>query len=193
MVKILGMRHGQKDGDKLTPFGAQQIFAAGEALLDQDWKFDRLVHSGAKRTKQSLYVLAAAMELFNLPLEENKGFHYSTGLHFHTSPGQFRAEMEKIQQANGTLTAALELSEYARFFREQISRTLLELAKDMEAKGQQAAVVISHSPIIVTASPYPDITPYGLFECDGILYTINDGFFSDLMIIRAPLKGGTIW
>ncbi len=193
MVKILGMRHGQKDGDKITVLGAKQVFAAGLNLSERGFRFERIIHSGAIRTKQSLYVMAAALKLFKLPLEENKSFSYTTVIKYHKDYAEFKAEMMKIKKAGGTLDVALELSNYARAIREFMTKSLLDLAEDMERRKQIYALAISHSPLIISASPEPWQTPYGLFECDGILYTIKKGQITDFDIIRAPIQGKTTW
>lgn len=193
MVKILGMRHGQKDGDKLTAMGAQQVFAAGEAFLVRRLKFERLIHSGANRTRQSLCIISAAMGLFEQRLEKNESFIYSIGKEFHDSREAFQQEMLAIHQAGATLANALRLSEYAFAIRQYITKSLLNLALDMEIKGEKTALVISHSPLIVTASPDPTKTPYGLYECEGIEYTIKKGVITSFKIIKAPIQGNTLW
>lgn len=193
MVKILGMRHGEKDGDKLTALGQKQVFATGEKLKKQGFIFDKLVHSGKKRTEHSLRIFAEAMEMINLPLEKNDGFFCYFGDQFFSSLDDSKAEMEKIQQAGGTLEAALKLSKYAQAIRRYIHGSIIDLASDMEKKNRKSALVFSHSPLIATASPVPEKTPYGLYECDGILYTIAKGKITSFEIIRAPMPGKTLW
>jgi phosphohistidine phosphatase SixA len=193
MIQILGMRHGEKDGDKLTPFGEQQIFAMGEFLASKDWVFDRIIYSGAIRTRQSLNILIAAMKLFNLTPEENENFIYHDSNSFFPNADGFKKEMEKIYHAGGTLQNALKQSHYARTLRKYITGSLLELAKDMKDKGQKKALVISHSPLIGLAAPNPDKSPYGLYECDVIRYSITKGKITNSKIIRAPIRGKTIW
>ncbi|MCX6740501.1 MAG: hypothetical protein NTZ49_04715 [Candidatus Parcubacteria bacterium] len=193
MVQILGLRHGEKDGDKLTISGENQVLAAGHRLLSQGFCFDRLIHSGANRTRRSLEILITAMKIFHLPLEENENFSYNVGKNFHASREEFAAEMEKIQQAGGTLDIALRLSKYAQEVRRYIYGSIIDLGREMESKSQKSALVFSHSPLIVTAAPVPEETPYGLYECDGILYTYERGKIKKSEIIRAPIRGKTLW
>jgi broad specificity phosphatase PhoE len=193
MVQILGMRHGEKDDDKLTSLGEKQVLATGEKLKKQGFIFDKLVHSGKKRTEHSLRILAEVMELTNLPLERNDRFCYPSGKQFLPTVEDFRAEMEKIQQAGGSLDVALKTSEYARAVRRYIHGSIIDLAIDMRNKRQKFALVFSHSPLIATASPFPEKTPYGLYECDGILYTVAKGKIISFEIIRAAMPGKTLW
>jgi len=192
MVQILCMRHGQKDGDKLTPEGAKQVFIAGEYYKAEGFQFDCIFHSGANRTQQSAYIILAALQEFYLPIRENRNFIYTVGKDYFETREDFEKEVDEINKNGGLLDYALKVSQYAKNVRLMIIRALQKIAKDMESNNHELALVIGHSPMIVTASSDPQNTPYGILECDSILYTLDNNEIIATETVRGPIKGGTI-
>jgi len=191
-VKIVVCRHPEKDDDKITPHGAAQCFAAALALAEKDLKPELLLYSGAVRTNQAARVMAAAMQAFNVWPEENKDFHFEECFkkNLDGSMDKFKAELEKIKLAGGTLEHALEISKYARQGRIQVTEAILTLAHVLAGHGKTVALVVSHSPWTEFAAIDPDAMPYGLGEADAVVYTVVTGKRTTIItaseLIRAP-------
>lgn len=193
---IVVVRHPEKDGDRITPHGAEQAFAAALALGERFKNFggfDRLIHSGANRAWQALRVMAATMNL-NLPLEEYSLLNFTATLEKTLgSSDAFYAEVAKMKAAEGadrlTLAMALRHSEFARQGRQIMINGLLGLAGDMTRKGQEVALAVSHSPWLELASFDTETMPYGVGESDAVVYVVKDGKIISSELIRAPLPG----
>ncbi|MBU0648802.1 histidine phosphatase family protein [Patescibacteria group bacterium] len=189
-VKIVVCRHPEKDGDKITAHGAKQCFAAALALAEKGLKPELLLYSGAVRTNQAARVMAAAMQVFDLEPEEDRGFHFEKCFKqtLNNDMDAFKAEMEKIKQAGGTMTRAVEISKYAREGLAQVSSAILDLANKMASRGKKVVLVVSHSPWAEFATIDPDAMPYGLGEADAVVYTVEAdlGEIVDSELIKAP-------
>ncbi|MBI5071327.1 hypothetical protein HZB93_00290 [Candidatus Falkowbacteria bacterium] len=194
---IVVVRHPEKDGDKITPHGAEQAFAAALALGERFKNFegfDRLIHSGAHRAWQALRVMAAALGL-KLPDEERSFLNFTATLtQTLGSSDAFYAEVAKMKAAEGTdrltLAMALRHSEFARQGRQIMINGLLGLACDMAMRGQATALTVSHSPWLELASFDTENTPYGIGESDAVIYVVaGDEILVGSELVRAPLPG----
>jgi phosphohistidine phosphatase SixA len=199
-VRIVVVRHPEKDGDRITPHGAEQAFAAALALGELDKRsglpsFERLLYSGLHRTWQASQVMAAALGL-KIPAEEQPflNFAETVAATVRNSAG-FSAELEAMRAAEKTdqltVTMALRHSEYARRGREIMTAGLITLAVDMERQGQTMALAVSHSPWLELAAPAVfEKMPYGINEADAAIYIVEDGRISSMgPLIKAPLPG----
>lgn len=188
-IKIVVCRHPEKDGDAVTAYGAQQMFAM--AMTFAAVTFERIVYSGANRTWQAALVAAAALGL-RLEPEKNEGFNFQKTLDEFFGPGNNKlclAEIKSVKEAGGTVAVALEKSAFARLMRERATAAILELAGDMAHRGQVAALVLSHSPWFEAATLQPETTPYSLGECVAIVFEVEDGKIVATELIQPPLAG----
>ncbi len=192
-VKIVVVRHPEKNGDRITPHGAEQAFAAAVAL--EHFKFERLLHSGLHRAWQTLQVMAAAMDLeVDVPAESRPFLNFTETLTATVRDSKgFFAEVEAMKKTEGvdklTLAMALRHSEYARLGRRIVTKGLIVLAVDMELRGQMTALAVSHSPWLELAALDPETTPYSVGEADAVVYTVEDGRVVSSELIKAPLAG----
>jgi broad specificity phosphatase PhoE len=155
------LRHGQKKGDELTRLGEDQIEASAKLLAAEP--FQRLLFSGANRTFQAACIVQLVAKFEGKP-EEDFGFNFVNLLDLGGGRDTLLAEIKEIQTSGDTVARALEVSAYARGCRKQLTSALLELAADMQIKGQNRAIVCSHSPYSELAVPNPQSFPYGINE-----------------------------
>lgn len=180
------LRHGNKNGDELTRLGEDQVTASAKVLAMVP--LQRIVYSGANRTWQSGCIVQLVAGFSGRP-EEDEFFNFANLI----SPDKRAATMAEIAQiqANGdTVELALQVSEYARAGRQQLTNALLALAADMAIKGQARAVVCSHSPYTELAVPNPADFPYGLNEACWIRYVVEDGQILSAELNHCPIPGG---
>jgi len=187
-IQIVVMRHGEKDGDRLAPKGAAQIFASTQALANKGLKFDRIFYSGAYRTHQSALIMAAALGKFDAKPQEYRGFHFDFIFDktFNGNYKNFSMEVAEISKAGRTVSQALKISKYARMGRNYLIESLLELAEKMQARGETAALAASHSNWAELAAVNTDEMPYGLNEADAVCYTVLDDKIISSELIKAP-------
>lgn len=194
---VVAVRHPQKDGDAITPLGAQQAFAAAQALSQRYGEFAGILHSGANRTKQAATVMGAALGQYGM-------FGSRTALHFKTTleatlgtVEAFTAEVAALKAANGgatpSLAFALERSKYASDGREVVAEAIIRAAS--EIKDGQTIIVVSHSPWVELAMLDPMTAPYGVGEADAVAYVVKydaargNGRIISSEMIAAPLPG----
>ncbi|GEM_PF-4227428 len=180
------LRHGNKNGDELTRLGEDQVTASAKVLTMAP--FQRIVYSGTNRTWQSGCIVQLIAGFSGRP-EEDVGFNFANLI----SPDKraaTMAEIAQIQKDGDTVELALQVSEYARAGRNQLTGALLELAADMAAKNQTRAIVCSHSPYTELAVPNPADFPYGLNEASWIRYVVEDGQIISATLNHCPIPGG---
>lgn len=191
MARIVVIRHPQKDGDKITAFGAQQAFAAAEALRNMGFGFKFIVWSGAHRTHQAALVMQAAIGgdamVSDLP---NDRFHFESVAQavFPNDPKEVLAEMPAIREAGGTVDTALALSEYALEAGMEVANAIRSLGV---LWGDADVLVVSHSPFLECAAVAGSDIPYGLGEADAVVYEVRGGEIVSSTLIKAPIQGAT--
>ncbi len=197
---IIAMRHPQKtklaDGSEpITPWGAQQTFAATQALDPElTCKVGRIVHSGVPRANQAALVVQAAM-LTNgntVLVEGNEDFSFLPLLPQFPNAKELLADIAKTRDNGDDNILACLGNAWVIACRKRADAGLLKLAAEMDVSGEEVVIVVSHSPFIETAAngEGADGVPAGLFEADAVLYTIEDGSIVGSTYIKAPLDGG---
>lgn len=189
-VQIMVMRHGEKDHEELTAYGAQQVWAAVAKFDWHAFRFQRLVCAGTKRTWQAATVAKAALGLEHEQVVVGTEFDFKTTVEEVFGPGgKSLHELPAIKVAGGTVGAALARSAYARLARERVTEALRRLALDMVEQKWTQALVVSSSPYFECAAH--ESTPYSLGEADAILFTISadDGAILATEFRPAPLPG----
>jgi len=185
---VIVMRHGEKNGDKLTAFGAQQVFAAS-AELSKRFTFAHFTSSGMNRTNQTIRIAAAAVGVFDAVMEVDDEFNpfdiFSQG----GGMEQYFIDLPVIKEKGGTMEAALEISQTARLGREKINKAIIATAA-RNGNGS-TTLVACHSPYSEMGAVDPSIMPYGIGECDAVCYTVVNGVIVSSELIKAPLEGST--
>jgi len=193
VIEIWCHRHGEKDGDKLTALGAQQVWALGEMLREREIYFNRVFYSEAMRTWQSALLLIAAMKLRTKNPEGRQDFHYSTGSEAFSSNEEFSEECERIKNKGNNMVIAFQESNYLRICRPIITKALLGIAKEMKSQKEARAILFGHSPMLLSAVPEPEKITFGLSECDGVIYRISGDKIVEAEKINAPIRGSSIY
>ncbi|MBU0648800.1 hypothetical protein KJ969_01685 [Patescibacteria group bacterium] len=183
IIDILVCRHANRPKDKtkddITPQGAMNCFYLAKWLKAIGYTPERVVHSGAVRTRKTAHIMAAAIGLFDLTPEKNYNFHERKAADRVIKQGKYKDMqaiiecVKEISQAKSSVRMAREQSAYARAGRRIIQQALRELGRDMREKGQSTAWVISHSPFTELATTKPEITLFCIGYCDTILYRMN--------------------
>lgn len=200
MKIIIVVRHPEKDGDKITAIGAMQAWAAALTLAALYPKITQLLWSGANRAWQAIMVMSAALGDEARWIKENRGFHFEPTfmeVYGKEASETWKAETatikELLDKTTLTVADALEHSEYARQGRKTMTATLLELAGRM--KDEEVVLAVSHSPWLELAASDPAAMPYGIGECDAVVYRIGasreDAFLASSDLVKAPLAGKT--
>jgi broad specificity phosphatase PhoE len=185
-VTFVVICHGQTDDDpnpfdgrSLSPEGVKQVFATGLALRKKFDDFDRLICSGAFRTRQTAFLVALAMDKMDkfLDLEEEGDFHYEPSLRLLGILGgdtsQLKAQMERAADMGNMLSDGLGMCELAREGRQRITRKMLYLTKGMPRKSQKTVIVASHRSWAGLAAVNPATMPFRLPEAAAVIYTVD--------------------
>ncbi|PIR74430.1 MAG: hypothetical protein COU35_02495 [Candidatus Magasanikbacteria bacterium CG10_big_fil_rev_8_21_14_0_10_47_10] len=206
-VTVVVMRHPQKTGrsaDAITAFGAQQAFAAAQALAERFDNIGMLFFSGAKRTLQTAQIIEAALLLNAEPPITMRGFHFDVVFdqcfpgeagrsYFFEQLDALKSEHHDAPKLSHALALKNELGVYARMGREAVTTALAEVADILDQEKCDTGLVVSHSPWTELASLHPEETPFGLGEADAVAYTLEadaDGWYiASSELIRAPLEG----
>jgi len=213
-VSVVVVRHPEKDGDCITPYGAQQAFASAQQLQQLGIIIDRFYSSGFHRTWQAAMVMSAAISCYGKEeeIEVNTHFSYLDPLEesYQDDSEGFLNEMGKLRK-NGctTIEAARNagserFKEYIRLASKNLQEGLFEVARELIANGKLTALVLCHSPYTELCSD-PAETPLGLGESDAVIYEVEVEFeeimgeiskFGNAAIvssklITAPLPGKT--
>jgi hypothetical protein len=180
MPKVAVIRHGEKDGDRLTPKGAAEIFAITELLVKKKGinigSSPRFICSGTLRTYQSAQIGFAAADIAG---EEGKiiqkeNFHFLRPFNqfLHGSMEELKAELAVINENGGTVAAALKISEYARCARELISIGIKEASFDHRGVD---TIAYSHGEYLNLAVPMHQAAeiPYSIGSGSSVIYTVR--------------------
>jgi hypothetical protein len=193
-VQIIMMRHGDKDGDQLTPLGVRQIMEAALALKERGIQIDRFAWSGVHRAQQSFLIamgILADRNINETPFEPESAFDYADTFQkcLDGDKGVFRAELVRIKKAGGSVAAACEVSEFARTSRWETTEAILSLAENMAINNDRCSLVLSHIPRCEMAVPHPENMEYcGLAPADAVIYVVDTEAREILSaeVIRAP-------
>jgi broad specificity phosphatase PhoE len=213
-VQVVVVRHPEKDGDCITPYGAQQAFASAQQLNDLGVIIDRAYSSGFHRTWQAAMVMSSVINWRDSVTEisVNPKFSYVAPLKgsYQDDSEGFLNEMGKLRK-NGctTIEAARNagserFKEYIRLASKNLQEGLFEVARELIANGKLTALVLCHSPYTELCSD-PAETPLGLGESDAVIYEVEVEFeeimgeiskFGNAAIVSsklipAPLPGKT--
>jgi len=189
-VRIAVVRHGQKDGDALTPLGERQIAAATKVLLGKV-QFFRIAHSPFNRTTQCATIAqnirnhAAVLvdkDVDGLSFKKPFAKAYDSNMQI------YEEELAVIQANGNTVAAGMRVSKYAPLASQQLSDYLVSLAKDLQKHKEKCAICFSHSPYHTLAVPeaLADQFPYQGDEASCVLYTITDGQITDAQYLPCP-------
>ncbi len=186
---VVVFRHGNKNGDKLTPLGYAQIAADVTMLVEMGYTPEdiaEILFSGANRTHQCAAVAQAVLGLWDSPLTVEKGLNFvETFKETHNSDvTAFVAEMKKIAEAGGTIAHALEISDYAKKGRPIVTETVKEAAKRCGYK--KVSLDFSHGPWANLAAPIE--MDYDIPEATMVVYKVSNqrGILQTDYISRAP-------
>ncbi|MCD4694047.1 hypothetical protein K8R62_01685 [bacterium] len=196
-VTIVVVRHPEKDGDKITAKGAEQAFAAAQALKEANYSFDRLFYSGAYRTLQSGFVMAAGLHQCELRPEENQCLNFGAAVQsaYDGDSQAFINELTSIKEmgyktiSECCKAGSKQFNEYVETAGKNLGEGMIAIAKEMMQNGQKTALALSHSPYTETAVLNPKNTPMGLGESDAIEYVIQNGKIVSSKLIPAPITG----
>lgn len=193
MVKFYVIRHGNKDGDRLTELGQAQIMASVELIKKEHNDISHVYHSKTERTQQC--ALLAALLLgrpFGMTAEADglsvdKPFINSLG----GDMDKFEQEHKIIMSTGNNVGNALHQGIYPFSARLHLGCFLLETAAKMEIQDEHCCIGFSHSPFCSLAVPdyQAETMPYDIGEADIIAYTIEDGIITDAKRIPCPYKG----
>jgi broad specificity phosphatase PhoE len=167
------MRHGEKEGDSLTPRGIRQVEASARTHLSS-LSFTHAVSSGRERAKQTLEVVGKVLHLPEPHIDLE--FDYIS-IEDPQLP-QFKWEKAANEwEARGVSTPTvfdvLQHWPPAWLLRRQITDALIALAKRVKFlyfEGEQA-LVVSHSGVIELAADMD--APGELRPGDIIVYTLD--------------------
>jgi len=185
--KVVVFRHGQKDGDKLTGKGIAQIKAITQAVAgDGNMPPEAIFFSGVVRTAQCAAVAVVVSDCYLTPKIEER-LHYDgpfEKIHKRNAES-FNQEVKEINKAGGMVSQALEISEYARVSRAQLTRTIIAMSK---AGG--VTYGFSHGTYASLAVPEKNsaATLYDIPEATAVVYTVEEDLVVDSYIIslQAP-------
>lgn len=198
-MKIVAFRHPQKtasyhDGmEPITAYGAQQIFSAALALPGEiKDKVARIIHSGVPRAWQSAEIIKAAL-LINVPIELNTALDVRR-MFVRFNPREALAQMHAARSESDTALHVVNKTEYAKVARQEVTTILLQVADQMRNLGEEAVILVSHSPFIEMAvdGTGADQVPSAIYEADAIIYTVQDGKIVSSVYYPAPVKGERI-
>ncbi|MBI4426929.1 MAG: phosphoglycerate mutase family protein [Candidatus Magasanikbacteria bacterium] len=190
MKTVVVVRHGQKDGDALTPVGAMQIFAAVLALVKEyKFQFSHLFYSGANRTWQAMQVAIAIVgKDAQAGLEELLNFQQIYKILGDDEQKRVLGDIPQIRAAGGTVANALELGgRYPTLARDRMTQAILKIADAMP--DECAALCFSHSPYAELAAPSAGAMTYAIGEADAVEYRVKDGVIVSAALIPAPMAG----
>ncbi len=197
MKKIIAFRHSQKtdpnaDGtEPITAYGAMQIFAA--ALVLPLGLIPRcIIHSGVPRARQCAEIIRAALQS-EAPLEVDIGLDIRP-MFQQFDPKQALAEIHAARTENDSVLTIVRKTAYGQAARQRITETLLRIARQTDERGEETALVVSHSPYIELAAngTGTEKIPGGLYEADAIIYEIDNGVIIRSTYLAAPIKGDRI-
>lgn len=200
-VKIAVMRHGNKDGDKLTSLGERQVKAAVKALLKRGFDFGHIAHSPTVRTRQCSDIAQTAImnhqqhHMFVYRAVEGLSFELPFSKAFQGDMEEYKEELKLIVEAGNTVSSALIISPaYASQARQYLRRFLFKFAEEIEGceekdLGRKEVICFSHSPFHTLAVPeeWAASVPYEAPEASCVVYTIQDGRIIDVEFILAPI------
>lgn len=189
-ITFYAVRHGNKDGDKLTPKGEAQIKASVELISNLEEKLDRIFHSKTNRTKQCATIAAPIVGKSRLEEVDGLSVDKPFAEALKNDMSKYQVELEAIMSAGGHMAAALHLGKYPVAGREHFAKFLVELASQMEKEGKKTAIGFSHSPFCSLAVPehQAETMPYDIGEADIVVYTIENGAIVDATHIPCPYK-----
>jgi len=183
IIDIVVCRHANRPKDKtkddIAAKGAMNCFYLAKWLEGMGYTPERIIHSGAVRTRKTAHIMALAINRFDIVPEENKNFHERRVAERVIKQGDYKNMQEIVKStriinnAHATVKTACEQSAYARAGRQMAQQALHELGRDMKEKNQTTAWVVSHSPFTELATPKPEITLFCISYCDTMLYRMN--------------------
>ncbi len=180
LILVVLVRHGEKNREELIALGAQQIYTTGELLqlLFREIRLNKkqvdMFYSGTLRTKQSIFVLAAAMRMFEMaPGREPLFSPEPASQELEFSNAHYLRLTTEIREAGGTVSAALKLSSFMRLCKEHVTSGILQVASQLSEQEMKVAVVASHSPMVELATLGPDKMNFGIGLADCMLCVVN--------------------
>lgn len=195
-VKIAVMRHGNKDGDQLTPLGERQISVAVKALLKNGFDFGHIAHSPTVRTRQCADIVQTAIKghhFFVYRGVEGLSFEAPFAKAFDGDMEAYKEDLQKIVETGNTVAVALQISTYAELAHSHLSKFLFVFAEEIANLGERdlgrkEAICFSHSPFHTLAVPekWAASVPYEAPEASCVVYTIQDGRIIDVEFVLAP-------
>ncbi len=197
-VRIIGQRHPEKLGDKITEFGAMQAVAMAGKLAKLGHTPKKAHHSGLRRARQTAELMMSEfVATYDAPGHEpalnfTQTFERALG----ADHGRIKAEIAQVAELGGMVSHALEISEYARAGREVVSIGIRRIAS---LRGEEGAVALatSHSPWIELAAVDPPTMKYEIALGDAVLYEVTvdrskmglDGVrITGSRLIRCPIQ-----
>lgn len=188
-LKIAVVRHGQKDGDALTPLGERQIAAATKSLLNTI-VFSRIAHSPfARTTKCAEIALEVRGETVVIDKDvDGLSFKQPFAEAYNSEMALYEKDLAIIKANGNTVAAGLKVGTYAQLARQNLSGYLLSLAETLQQNNQQSALCFSHSPYHTLAVPENQAgqIPYQGEEASCVIYTIADGQIANAQYIPCP-------
>lgn len=196
IILVIGIRHGEKDGDVLTEKGKTQATATYAMLNEMGICPHQVAFSGANRTRQ---MADMAIGYFGLHLQhvepvKDELFHFQPVVDA-LFPGDAKAvldEIRPIKEAGGTLAVALTMSEYASAARRRVTKGIKAMAAALEdSHCQYCGLFASHSPFVECGAFDPAEQAYAIGEGDLIVYAVKGGEIVDTVHIACPIAGKT--
>ena len=186
-VTVIVGRHGEKNKDALTTRGAMQIYGMALLVKEKFGAIKKFRYSGANRTHQCATISAAAMEVWDAIITKDPLFHFDVPFKaiFNSQMAPYEAELKVIVAAGGSMKEALEISEYTRVARKQITQAILEFAATEE--NGSVVTASSHGSYGEFAIPERQLKdfPYQIPMGSAIAYTVEDGVITNAEFIPA--------
>jgi hypothetical protein len=171
-VIAIGIKHGEKSRQNndysLTPKGAEQIFRTCLKFANYDL-MTVIPCSDTDLAMQCGLIAKSALKSWKPDLFPYPGLNPENVYEkiFSGNLPSFLSELEKIKLAGGTVGHALEISEYARRARKQMTSTIISIAG---AHRHPAFMFFSHGCCVELGMPH---LPYNIGPADAIIYTIR--------------------
>lgn len=189
---VVIIRHGNKEGDALSPLGIAQITALANFLATFGLHFVAAYWSGAQRTLQSIQVVAETLGLNRmLPIrDERAGMEDMLAADSAGFMAEFKEASAKIKQIcdPGPATVAEYLAYWptATLLKDRLESLMQEAIADLNPG--EAVIIGSHGPTAELAVLNPEACA-ALAEGDAIIYSFDmDGNMIASCRITNPLS-----
>lgn len=185
------MRHGEKDGDKLTPKGKEQVAVSARANLTGR-NYVLVLHSEMQRARETVHEVLQTIGIdpSSIDIMVEEGFGYEWAI----DPRWPAKEVQRIKASGEATTVDFWIEKWpsACMLRGRVMATLLfwaqMIVEDEDAGEEEVHVLVgSHSPCGDMAAIDPKTTD-ALGEADIMRYTVE----VDLKTLEAKIVSSKV-